>query len=145
MYGAIPVGSIAATSDVVKGFNAGGTFAANDTVMFSSGELVVGTATSSLLGIALEAATSASTDVKVNMTPGLRVIMDNDQDSDTFAVTDVGLYGDLVGATGVQQINTDTISSTPATFFVLEFNPQGFNLDTDTSIGLFTLHEQVYP
>jgi len=125
-------------------FNAAGTFAAGDFVMLdgSTGEVVVATAGSSILGVALEAATNASTKVMVDITPGMVVLMDNDNDTETFAATHVGEWGDFIGATGAMQINSNTLSSTKAQLQCLEYNPQGYGLDSDTSIGLFYVAER---
>jgi len=143
MTGVRPVGSMMGISDVLIEFNAGGTFAAQDFVAFDgSGEITVATAGNRILGVALEAGASGTDNVLVNITPYMMVIMDNDNDSDTFAATDVGLYGNFVGATGAMQVDTDTISSSVAQLLTLEYNPQGYGLDSDTSIGKFIVFER---
>lgn len=143
MYGARPVGSLLGISDIVREYNASGTFAQNDFVMDdgSTGEITVATAGSKILGVALEAGTSASTGVQVNVTPLLEVIMDNDNDSATFAATNVFNYGNFIGATGAMQVDTSSLSTTVAQLLCAEYNPQGYDLDSDTSIGKFQIVE----
>lgn len=143
MYGAIPVGSEFGISDVLRSYLGGGTFAKGDLVMLSSGEAVVATATNRVIGVANEAATSSSTNVEINVTPGLRVIMDNDNDSTTFAASHVGTYFDMIGSTGAHLVDTSS-TTTAATLYCLAYNPQGYGFDTDTSIGLFMLAETQY-
>jgi hypothetical protein len=146
MYGARIVKSLMGCDRVHMEFNAAGTFAVNDFVMLdgSTGEIVVATASSSILGVAKEAATSASKDVSVDITPYMVVLMDNDNDTETFAVTHVGEWGDFIGGTGAMQINSNTLSSTKAQLQCMAYNPQGYNLDSDTSIGLFLVCERQF-
>jgi hypothetical protein len=143
MYGAKPIGSFYGLSDSLVERNAGGTFAKYDTVNHSSGELIIADATDTIFGVAMEAATSASTGVQVNVTLGLMVIMDNDNDTTTFAATHVGTMFDQIGATGAILVDTNT-TSTSGQFYCLEYNPQGFGLDSDTSIGKFMLNEREF-
>lgn len=145
MYGAIPIKSLFGGDRVHKEFNAAGTFADNDFVKFdgSTGELVVATAGASILGVSKEDATSASTGVLVDITPNMVVLMDNDNDTETFAATHVGEWGDFTGGTGAMQVDSNTLSTTKAQLMCLEYNPQGFGLDSDTSIGLFYVGERV--
>jgi len=134
---------MAGLPDVLMEYNAAGTFALNDFVKFdgSTGELVVATAGASILGVSKEAATSASTGVSVNVTPFLQVIMDNDNDAETFAATHVGEWADFTGATEAMQVDTNTTSTTKAQLLVLEYNPQGESYDDDTSIGKYMVAE----
>lgn len=141
MYGVHPHGSFYGLSSVTVERLGGGTFAKNDTVKHSSGELVIATGGDEIFGVALEAATSASTGVQVDVTPAMVVIVDNDNDSTTFAASHVGTSFDQVGTTGIVQIDTSTTGAT-GQFYCLEYNPQGFGLDTDTSIGKFVINER---
>lgn len=74
--------------------------------------------------------------------PGTVWLADNDNNTDTFAQTDVGEWHDITGTTGAQQIDTDTGAAAPTSsasqWVALEFNPQGLGFDGDTSIGLYT-------
>jgi hypothetical protein len=70
------------------------------------------------------------------------VLMDNDNDTETFAATHVGEWGDFVGGTGAMIVNSDTLSTTKAQLQCLAYNPQGFGYDSDTSIGLFYVAER---
>ena len=141
MTGARPIGSTLGISDVLMEFNGGGTFAAHDLVKFDgSGELAVATAGAMFLGVALEAGTSSTDNILVNVTPYLQVIMDNDNDSTTFAAAHTGEYADFIGATGAMYIDSNTHSvDAEAGFICLEYNPKGFGsgLDSDTSIGRY--------
>lgn len=143
MYGVRVIKSLMGVDRVHMEFNGGGTFAAQDFVKFDdSGEVVVGTAGAGILGVAKEAGTSSTDNILIDVTPGMIVLMDNDQDSDTFAVTDVGLCGDFVGGTGAMLVNTDTLSSTIAGLRCVAYNPKGYGYDSDTSIGLFYVTER---
>lgn len=144
MTGARVVKSLSGQDRVHMEFNAAGTFAANDFVIFdgSTGEVVVATAGNSILGVSKEAATAASTGVLIDITPMMVVLMDNDNDTETFAATHVGEWGDFIGGTGAMVINSDTLSSTKAQLQCLAYNPQGFGLDSDTSIGMFFVAER---
>jgi len=146
MYGAKIVKSLVGADRVHMEFNAAGTFAVNDFVMLdgSTGEVVVATAGSSILGLAKEAATNASTGVSVDITPYMVVLMDNDNDTETFAATHVGEWGDFVGGTGAMQVNSNTLSSTKAQLQCMAYNPQGYGFDSDTSIGLFLVAERQF-
>jgi len=144
MYGAKVIGSLSPIDCVLREYNAAGVFAANDFVRFdgSTGEIVVGTTTTSILGVAREAATAESTVVQVDITPMMQVIMDNDNTGETFAATHVGEWGEFTGATGAMLVDTNTLSTTKAQLMVLEYNPQGFGLNSDTSIGKFLVTER---
>ncbi len=147
MYGFIPKGSkVGGVTDTIMEFNAAGTFAANDLVMTdgSTGEMVVATAGSRLTGVALEAATSTSTGVAVNITPWLMGIMDNDNDTETFAATHVLEWGNFTGGTGAMQVDSNTLSSSVAQLMCLQYNPQGHGYDSDTSIGMFMISESIW-
>jgi hypothetical protein len=147
MYGAIPKGSLAGgITDTIREYNSAGTFAANDLAMIdgSTGEVVVATAGSRLMGVALEAATSASTGVAINITPWLLVLMDNDNDTETFAATHIGEWGNFIGGTGAMQVDSNTLSTTVAQLMCVEYNPQGHGYDSDTSIGIFMISESMW-
>ena len=143
MYGVRVIKSLSGADRVHIEFNAGGTFAANDFVKFDdSGEIVVGTAGAGILGVAREAATTGTDDVQVDISPDMIVLMDNDNDGDTFVVTDIGLCGDFVGGTGAMQADTSSFSNTIANMRCIGYNPQGYGYDTDTSIGLYYVTER---
>jgi hypothetical protein len=144
MYGARVIKSLSGQDRIHMDFNAAGTFAANDFVKFdgSTGEVVVGTNGVSILGVAREAATSASTGVSVDITPHMVVLMDNDNNSETFAATHIGQWGDFTGGTGAMVVDSDSLSTTKAQLQALVYNPQGYGYDSDTSIGLFFVAER---
>jgi hypothetical protein len=144
MTGARVIKSLSGQDRVHMEFNGAGTFAAQDFVMFdgSTGEIVVATAGSSILGVAKEAGTASINNILVDITPNMVVLMDNDQDGATFAVTDLGEFGNFVGATQLMQVDTSTLSTTKAQLCALAYNPQGYGLDSDVSIGLFYVAER---
>ncbi len=146
-YGFKPCGSLLGISDVILEFNGGGTFAKFDLLtMDGSGEVIISDAADTQnVGVALEAGTSSSTGVQVNVTPMLCVIADNDNDSTTFAAAHVGEFADVIGATGAMGIDSSSHSdTTAATMLCLEYNPQGFGVDSDTSIGKYMLFEHIF-
>lgn len=144
-YGARVVGNLNGGESVIRDFVGGGTFAAGDFVKFegTTGQIVVATAGDEILGVALEAGTDGATGVKVDITPQMLVIMDNDLDTQTsIDATDCLEYADFTGGTGAMQVNTNTHSGTQAQLLLLQNNPQGFGLDSDTSVGLYLVVER---
>lgn len=146
--GATIVGSLLATTTVFEEYASSETLAANDLVNIGSdGELDLAATGERILGVTVEDATSSSTSVSVDITPYQRVIMDNDNTGTAFAATHVGSTFDITGATGAQVIDTSTVADGSAAAAAgqvscLEYNPQGFGLDDDTSIGMFLLRER---
>lgn len=145
-YGAKYVGSLwnASVQPMTRRFKvkANEVITKGDWLNIESGKLLVASAGDSVIGVAHETVTgnagATSTCETVVARPGDLYIMDNDNDTETFAATDVGEYHDLVGTTGIQQIDTNADSSTVGQFLCIEYNPQGFGYDSDTSIGLYT-------
>ncbi len=126
------------------------TITKGDFVYFASGELTNSSVAGALLvGMALETAVGVSNNsVKclVCIDPEMRYLLDNDQDSATFAVTDVGKYFDLIGATGAQLVDTSSGSASTGQLLCLEYNPQISPVETDTSVGVFKVRESfLYP
>ena len=143
MVGARTTGSLFGVASTLIERNSAGTFAADDLVKGdgSSGEAVVATAGSLVLGVAVESATSASTGVQIDATFASTVLMDNDNTGTTFAATHVDRYVDMIGGTGAIVIDTSSVNTTVATFKYLEYNPQGYGLDSDTSIARLLIME----
>lgn len=143
MTGARVVGSLSPTGQLLRKFTAGGTFAEGDFVKLqgTTGEIVIATGGDAILGVAMEAGVDGS-EAYVNITPKMLVIMDNDLDSDTFAATDELQFADIIGATGAQQVDTSSHSATVAQLMCLGYNPKGYGLDSDTSIGLYLVTER---
>lgn len=77
--------------------------------------------------------------VDVVIDPDLRYLLQNDNIGTTFAVTHVGQYFDLIGATGAQLVDTSTVSATLGTVMCLEYNPQIDPVKSDTTYGVFIL------
>lgn len=145
LYGPRPVGSLMSIDPTIREFEGGGTFAAGDFVKFegTTGQIVVATAGDKILGVALEAGTDGATGIKVDVTPKMLVIMDNDLDTQaSIDGTDRLEYADIVGGTGAMLVNTDSHSATVANLLLLQNNPQGYGLDDDESIGLYLVVER---
>lgn len=141
-----PVGSAMGLSTNIRQFNAAGTFAANDLVnLNNTGELVLAGGGDFIMGTAIASATATSSNVPVNVTGGLMIIADNDNDSATFAASFVGGRIDITGNSGEQVVDTSTLNNSETNpsgqLVVLAYNPQGFGHDTDTSVGLFAIAE----
>lgn len=143
----IPRGSkLASIPKQILRFDSNATLAKNDLVNVESGQLEVAGAGDFLAGYVMQAATSSSSDVPVDVTPLQLVVMDNDNTGTTFAATHVGNYFDITGGTGVQIVDTSTAGATytalAGQLICLEYNPQGVrsDLDSDTSVGLFIMN-----
>lgn len=103
-----------------------------------------------IAGVAMQAASGASTTVKIAVAcpvegGRMTVLMDNDNVGTTFAASHEGGNFDVTGGTGAMVVDTSTITQggTKATNIqqlkCIEYNPQGFGFDTDTSIGLYEI------
>ena len=126
----------------LKTYASNATLAAGDLVNLTSNQLEIAAPGERIKGVLMKPGTSASTSLAVNITPFLTFLMDNDNDSATFAATDAGSsFFDLIGGTGAQVIDTssraasDAVAST-GQLACLEFNPNG----NDTSVGLFMIN-----
>lgn len=144
----IPRGSAYGFANRFMRFDSNDTFIATDIVNVEAGQVQIAGTGDFIAGIAMEAATASSSDVKVNVTPGLRLVLDNDNDSTTFAATHVGQRFDIAGDTGAQIVDTSSAQNTytgPAgQLLCIAYNPQDIrpDLDSDTSVGLFIVMEQ---
>jgi len=100
-----------------------------------------------IFGIALEAADAADDIITVaRIQPGMQFLMDNDNDATTFAATHVGGRFDITGATGEMIVDTSTVAQVgggaeTGQLFCIEYNPKGWGMDSDTSIGVFEVAE----
>ena len=121
------------------------TVTSGDFVYFASGRITSATtAGARQIGMVLETATgnAAGTVVAlVAIDDDIKYLLQNDNVGPTFAVTHVGQYFDLIGATGAQLVDTSTVSQTTGNLFCLEFNPQIDPVKTDTTYGIFVLVE----
>jgi hypothetical protein len=113
----------------------------------TAGLVDVAAADELLLGVANETVTGDGTKtVEVILAlPGTKFLMDNDNDTETFAVEDQGELHAITGTTGIQQVDTNSDSEAPSNtvnqLLCLKYNPQGYLggiYDADTSIGLYT-------
>lgn len=126
----------------------GVTVTKGDFVYFASGVITNATIAAKLIvGMAMETATgNAAGTVKalVCVDPEMRYLLDNDNDSATFAATDVGNFFDLIGATGAQLVDTSSGSSSTGQLLCLAYNPQISPVETDTSVGIFKVREHIF-
>lgn len=115
-----------------------------DFVYFASGKVTNATvAGARLIGMASGTATgNAGGTVKVSVCidPNMVYLVDNDNDTTTFAATHVGTNFDLIGAAGAQLVDTSTTGTT-GSLTCVEYNPQIDPVRTDTSWGLFVINE----
>lgn len=139
----IPKGSFYGFDKKYMKFDSGATLTAGDLVSLSSGELILATGSTPILGIVQEDATSSSTGVTVDVTPYQVVIMDNDNTGTTFAATHVGTLFDITGTTGAQVVDTSSTGSGDQ-LTCIEYNPQDEGLDSDVSIGKFVIVNQLF-
>ena len=77
--------------------------------------------------------------VLVTVSEDDRYLLENDNDTTTFAATHVGTYFDLTGATGAQQVDTSTTSTT-GQLLCIGYNP-GIR-GTDATYGVFQISER---
>lgn len=127
----------------------GVTVTAGDFVYFSSGRITSATITGDvrLIGQVQSTATgNAGGTVKalVIVEPNAKFLMQNDNIGTTFAASHVGQYFDLTGATGLQQVDTSTVSATTGVVLCLEYNPQIDPVRTSTDYGVFKIVEHSF-
>lgn len=149
MYGVDFKGSVLGVSPVYKGgFVGNATAAARDFANLESGKLELCSAGDEITGILMMAMTNTSTDVMLNITPGMIVVMDNDNVGTTFAVTHVGARFDITGATGAMLVDTSTASATAGSLsgqLACEaYSPNDVGYDGDASIGRFRVIERTF-
>lgn len=125
---------------------AGEAIAKNDFVtLLTDGQAEATGAGEGIFGIALEAAAASGDKITVARAyPGMQVMMDNDNVGTTFAATHVGARFDTTGSTGAQLVDTSSAAqdgTDTGQLFCIEYNPQGFGFDKDTSIGIFEIAE----
>jgi hypothetical protein len=120
-----------------------------DAVALSSGKLISGTDVdgAKLVGIANETVTGNAAGTNtceiIVAKAGDLYLADTDA-SGSFAATQVGTYFDQGNdATGAHQI-ADSTTGTTGTWLLVEHNPQGYGLDSDVSIGLFSPAETIF-
>lgn len=100
-----------------------------------------------LVGVCLEAATGnagGTVEALVCVDPLMRYLVDNDNDSSTFAATMVGEYFNLTGASGAQLVDTSSNSTTLGQLLCLEYNPQIDPVSADTSWGVFLIANHAF-
>jgi hypothetical protein len=121
----------------------GVTVTSGDFVYFASGRITSATiAGARPIGMVLETAAGnagGTVSALVCVDDDVRYLLQNDNLVTTFAASHVGQYFDLIGATGVQLVDTSTVSTTLGTVLCLEYNPQIDPVKTDTTYGVFML------
>ncbi len=148
----IPQGSLfTGLAPVMRNFDSNVTLQQYDLVNVQAGQLEIVDAGEKIAGYINQKGsfTSSSTSVEVNITPFMVIVIDNDNDSATFAATDVGKVADTVGGTGAQQVDTSSLAAgvtggtSGGQLLILGYNPQDIrdNLDTDTSVALAMIKE----
>lgn len=145
MFGARFVGTLADSNQsavVTNRFKVtnGVTITKGDFVYLASGKLTnASIATQKLVGVANETVVgTGSNTCAIIVNPTALYAVDNDNLGTTFAATLVGTYFALTGATGAQQVDTSTTTTT-GQLFAVEYNPQISGLESTTSIGLFMI------
>lgn len=125
----------------------GVTVTAGDFVYWSSGRITSASiAGKRLVGVVTETVTGNTAGTNKALTivePTAEYLVDNDNDSATFAATHVGTYFDLVGNTGAQLVDTDS-TGTSGQLYCVEYNPQIDPVKEDTSYGIFTIAEHAF-
>lgn len=97
-----------------------------------------------IVGMALQTVTGDGTlKALVCVDPLMRYLVDNDNDSSTFAAANVLDNFDLIGATGAQLVDTSS-QSTTGQLLCLEYNPQIDPVKSDTSFGVFVIAESIF-
>lgn len=128
----------------------GVTVTKGDFVYFASGRITsASVAGKQLIGQVQETAagdSAGTVKALVIVDPTMRYIVDNDNDTTTFAATHVGTKFDLIGATGAQLVDTSSTSATTGQLQCLEYNPQIDPNKSDLSVGVFVIAEHaLYP
>lgn len=121
------------------------TLAAGDLVNVVDGQLELAAAGDRIAGVLKNAVTNA-TSGKVNITPYLTFLMDNDNVGTTFAATHANSYFfDITGTTGAQVVDTSTAAASETVASTgqlkcLAFNPNAGTTLSDTSVGLYMIN-----
>lgn len=128
----------------------GVTVTKGDFVYMSNGRVTSASiAGQKLMGMATETVTGDSNGtekVLVIVDPTMRYLVDNDNDSATFAASHVGTYFDLTGATGSQLVDTNTTDAQSGQLLAVEYNPNIEPVQDDESYGVFVIAEHaLYP
>ncbi len=123
----------------------GVTINAGDFVYWASGLITnASVAGARLVGMALETVVGTGTNTAlICIDPLMRYLLKQDNDSATFASTDVGRNFDLIGATGAQLVDTSSASTT-GQLLCTEYNPQIDPVKSDTTYGVFIIAEHVF-
>ncbi len=126
----------------------GVTVTEGDFVYFASGRITSASiAGQKLIGVVQETATGnagGTVEALVIVDPDAVYLVDNDNDSTTFAASHVGTYFDLIGATGAQLVDTSSTDAQSGQLLCLEYNPQVDPVKTDTSQGKFKIAEHAF-
>ena len=140
MYGFTPIGRKDGKSNFAsREFTNGGTaIAKGDAVKLANGVLATVSANDKILGVAL-ANIAASVKGSVCIDPYMVYLADHDNAGgvtfgETTATYSPGTYFSIIATTAVQQIDTDTASTTTGEILALSYNPQISPYESDTSV-----------
>ena len=126
----------------------GVTVTAGDFVYWASGRITSASVAGALLvGVVTETATGNAGGTVKALTivePTAKYLVDNDNDSTTFAISHVGQYFDLIGATGAQLVDTSSASQSTGQLYCQEYNPQIDPVKADVSQGVFVIAEHAF-
>jgi hypothetical protein len=121
------------------------TITKGDPVNIEAGYVNLAGGTERIFGVANETVVgnaAATSQVEIIVArEGDLYLVDNDNDSTTFAATHPGTYFDTTGTTGAVQVDTSS-TTTSGQLLCVEYNPKGLGVDSDTSMGLFTIAER---
>lgn len=149
----IPKGPLFVLAEVLRNFDSNVTAQQFDLVNVQANQFEIVDGGEKIAGFINQKGsfTSSSTSVEVNITPFMTLVIDNDNDSATFAATDVGKVGDTIGGTGAQLLDTSSLvagvtgGTSGGQLLVLEYNPQkargDASLDADLSVALVMVKE----
>lgn len=145
----VNLGSVYGLPNVEKAFASGATLANGDLVILKANALQAAGAGETPLGVLVQnSVTASTTSALVNITVGLRVLMDS---SSTGVVsTDPGKYFDLSGGTGAQVIDITTRDTTYTSggsskvFFCESVNPLGLGFDSLTTAGIYIVRKREF-
>lgn len=153
----IPQGSLfTGLSEVIKLFDSNVTGEQFDLVNIQNGQIEIADTGERIAGYINQktAITSDSTDVEVNITPFMTVVMDSDETGDTLAQDLVGEYFDITGGTGAQIVDISATTAPETTsgsgqLVLLDQNDGTHwnageirdDLEDDTSVGRYLIRE----
>jgi hypothetical protein len=144
---AIVVGTRDGNNVLIKKEVAGGTVKAGDLVTAkTNGKYQVAAAGAPIAGVAINDAVDTGV-LNIQTGIGLRILMQNDNVGTTFAATHKNAFFDITGGSTAQLVDTSTVlqagdGTDSGQLKCVEYNPQGYGYDSDTTMGLFEVNEK---